>query len=170
MFVLCLQKILALHVAGLLSKISFLIVYKDFTEDQHVLGELINFHCTHQRSIAMRRTSTVPNKEIAGLMNKQWKSRQRTKLGKQRNWKSRLGVKTGFLSCFQKPIIIPKLQFRKVELGSSRIIKIDLRADVFCLIHPSLSKLLKMFVACWGEVQQCTQFPFLEIRVHGLHI
>lgn len=69
MFVLCLQKILTLHVAGLLSKISFLILYKDFTEDQHVLGELINFHCIHQRSIAMRKTSMAPNKEIAGLKN-----------------------------------------------------------------------------------------------------
>lgn len=71
MFVLCLQRILTLHVAGLLSKISFPILCKDFTEDQHVLGELINFHCTHQRSIAMRKTSVVPNKEIAGLKNKQ---------------------------------------------------------------------------------------------------
>lgn len=71
MFVLCLQKILTLHVAGLLSKISFLILYKGFTEDQHVLGELINFHCTHQRSLAMRKTSMVPNKEIAGWNNKQ---------------------------------------------------------------------------------------------------
>lgn len=71
MFVLCLQKILTLHVAGLLSKISFLILHEDFTEDQHVQGELINFHCTHQRSTAMRKTSMVPNKEIAGFKNQQ---------------------------------------------------------------------------------------------------
>jgi len=53
-------------VAGLLSKTSFLILYKDFTEDQYVLGELINIHCTHQRRIAMRKNSVDPNKEIGG--------------------------------------------------------------------------------------------------------
>lgn len=132
MFVLCLQKILTLHVAGLLSKISFLILYKDFTEDQHVLGELINFHCTHQRSLAMRKNSMVPNKEIAGWKNKQWKSRQSTKPGKQRNWKSRLGVKSAFPTYFKKRIIMSKLQFRKVELEGSRIIKTDLHEDGFC--------------------------------------
>lgn len=50
----------------ILSKTSFLILYKDFTEDQFVLGELINFHCTHQRRTAMRKNSVDLNKEIGG--------------------------------------------------------------------------------------------------------
>lgn len=79
MFVLRLQKIPTLPVAELLSKTSFLVLYKDFTEDQYVLGELINFHCTHQGSIAMRKISVVPNKEIAGWKNRQWKPRHSIK-------------------------------------------------------------------------------------------
>lgn len=161
MFVLCLQKILTLHVAGLLSSISFLILYKDFTDDQHVLGNLINFHCTHQRSIAMRKTSMAPNKEIAGWKNKQWKSRQSTKPRKQGNWKSRLGVKTGFLTYFkEKKVIAPKLQFRKAELGSSRIIKIDLEAGVSC--HDSSkfwASCLKGFCKLGKSAEMYSSFP-----------
>lgn len=78
-FGLCLQKIPTQHVAGLLSKTSFLILYKDFTEHQYVLGELINFYCTHQRSTAMGKITIVPNKEIAGRKNRQWKPRHSIK-------------------------------------------------------------------------------------------
>lgn len=78
-FVLCLQKIPTLHVAGLLSKTSFLKLYKDFTEDQYVLGELINFHCTHQGRIAMRKNSMAPNKEIAHWKNRLQKLRHSIK-------------------------------------------------------------------------------------------
>lgn len=67
-------------------------------------------------------------------------------------------------------IIVPKHQFRKVELVSSRIIKTDLHAGVFC--HDSSkfwASCLKCF-ACWGKMQECTQFAFMKMRVYGPHI
>jgi len=87
MFVLCLQKIPTLRVAGLLTKTSFLVLYKDFTEDQYVLGELINFLSTHQRNIAMRKINMIPNEELAGWKNRQWNPDIASKPGKKRNQK-----------------------------------------------------------------------------------
>lgn len=58
--------------AGLLSKINFFVLQKDFAEDHYIPGELINFCCAHERSIAVRKISMLTRKEIASWKNRYW--------------------------------------------------------------------------------------------------
>lgn len=129
-FVLRLQKITTLHVAGLLSKTTFLVLYKDFIEDQYVLGELINFHYTHQRSIAMRKkTAWFQTRRHSRLEEQAVETQtQHQNQGKEGIRSSRLGVRSRryelvFIFILERKSQYQNCNLRKVGLECSRMAK-----------------------------------------------